>query len=608
MDELRKKREAFEFGSSSKMASELFKDMQDQANDQMQRFREADELSLQNKDLSIDENGLSDIDTEATKLNKENILKSDILKAKTATETLRNNFAGYSQVEQEQEDNLYIQAPELQEMQSQHIEYRERVVKRTLKPDKVVKEKIEKEVTDKDKQLETKAEMRNMVSEAAAKVKDERIKARANVDIDRKKKMDYNTFNQLSDFSSYMTEEDFRGLTTIYGEGVAFEKKYDVTNPESVEQRNKAREDNLYPAMDRLTDVIMNIDTKKLDVSFDKSISENAEELEKMSAAVKSYKDLLAKNPDYMDKRFSEEANGVSFGSQIMKKVEMLSAISNYYRIRKLVIEDDLYASIANEEISMEEEPGDDVKTKNLKKNMRLSFYAGLHLQQVAADADIEPPIFLTKDKDSEILKGRRMSESMEKLNQLDPEMSETEKYKLYLEELRRQDHVITHTEREQLLIAPKEEYNLLSIAPEKQRSTPNCGPNAKSLFTNKDASKNSYIDIIKDANKTSLYERYLEMEKTKANGSWGSAPQFDGGSEDYLSKLAISDNWNRTHMAFSTEYSYRQTDDEVMEMLDLLSIQKDKAAWDEIKKDPEKVAYYESAYKEMAMKLFEQI
>ena len=42
------------------------------------------------------------------------------------------------------------------------------------------------------------------------------------------------------------------------------------------------------------------------------------------------------------------------------------------------------------------------------------------------------------------------------------------------------------------------------------------------------------------------------------------------------------------------------------MELADLLSIQSDEKAWEEIKRDPDKLAYYESAYKEMAMRNFE--
>ncbi|MCR5405039.1 MAG: hypothetical protein K6E91_14655 [Butyrivibrio sp.] len=90
--------------------------------------------------------------------------------------------------------------------------------------------------------------------------------------------------------------------------------------------------------------------------------------------------------------------------------------------------------------------------------------------------------------------------------------------------------------------------------------------------------------------------------------GSWSESPKFIGGKDEYLSKIQLTDHWDRLDCAFSTEYAYRRTDDEMMEMADLLSVQKDINKWREIKKDPEKMAYYESAFKEMAMKNYEAI
>ncbi len=57
----------------------------------------------------------------------------------------------------------------------------------------------------------------------------------------------------------------------------------------------------------------------------------------------------------------------------------------------------------------------------------------------------------------------------------------------------------------------------------------------------------------------------------------------------------------------FTLVLGYKRTDKEVQEMMELLSIQKTKE-WDEIKKDPEAVAYYESAFKEMSMRLISSV
>jgi hypothetical protein len=73
------------------------------------------------------------------------------------------------------------------------------------------------------------------------------------------------------------------------------------------------------------------------------------------------------------------------------------------------------------------------------------------------------------------------------------------------------------------------------------------------------------------------------------------------------LEKLEISDNWSRLHMAMLNSISYRLSDDEMIDMLNNLSIQ-NSPEWDEIKKDPDAVAYYESAYVESLKKWFDLV
>lgn len=535
------------------------------------------------------------------------VISHELGRIRSASEVRKANFAGY----EKRRDEKYA-SPNLMQMKQDHTAvYRDetKVIKHTFKADQVVTER-KLVIDDKERQLREKAIMAKFISKNARQVTDAKVKARNEMSIDKKKKMDYRTFSQLSEFSAYMSKEDFADLTTVYGDGVAMDRIYDKDNPKSVKERQKKREDNLYPAMDVMTDVVMKIDLRGLDVSTDRAISSHARELEKMSGVVKAYRELLQQNADYMEKKFAEKTeSGATFGSIIMEKLEKLSAISNYYRLRKLVLEDDLYGSLANEEISMETEDGDNVKMKNLKRNMRLSYQAGVQLKKVMNDTDIIPEAFQTKDMIGGASATRLSSERMKEVfkQEVFSDLSEYEKQAMYLAELVDRDKLVTRTEHEQLFIAPNEMYNKLTLDPKKQRKTPASGKYTAAMFQNVHAGANPFV-FVESAGKKKLADRYLKMGKNKTGDGWGECPKFKGGKDDYLADIEISDSWNRTAAAYTTEYSYRRTDDEVMEMIDLLSIQKDAKEWEKIKGDPEKLAYYESAYKEMAMRDFEAI
>ena len=76
-------------------------------------------------------------------------------------------------------------------------------------------------------------------------------------------------------------------------------------------------------------------------------------------------------------------------------------------------------------------------------------------------------------------------------------------------------------------------------------------------------------------------------------------------GEEEYLQKLDVSDDFDRLSQFVSNTFSYRMSVGEVKEMIHLLSIQKTEE-WESNKRDEEVKKFYESAYKEMAMKLIE--
>ena len=590
-------------------------------------------------------------------------------KRETASETMYRNIQGYKEQETDKE-----KLPNMARIRESHeAKYKTTVKKHILKPDEVIREKI---VEDKDEKTARKKACMKLITREVNDVTDMKVKARYSVDIESKKKMDFQTFNTISGFGPLLGEDKLKDVVALYGlstledrrfndvkekmealkaqisqkKGAATKEEMDRLRElerqhgELAAKKELAKEQGSFPAMDMLTDSIMKIDLSAYDLSNDEQIARNAGELEKMSSAVKSYTELLNKNPEYFEKKMLQTTDKDKFGAknvggEILKKLDKLTAVANYYRLRKLVIEDDLYASLANEEITMEEEKDDSVKMKNLKKNLRLSYLAGVRMEEALGNHNMAVGQFDTVDKQAEIIRGSRMKTGFS-ASERDDDRANTmkllyadekdeitrrdveEKYLReqqadgksimdrafeHLNDFATQNKEIDRMEQERFFFAPNKQYSMTTIDPNKQRTTPaagkyvgavsNVGKVADTLY------KNKYVE---KTHKTELRDRYLEMGRKKTNSpSWGADPHFEGGKSEYLKELTLSDSWARMETAFSTSWAYKRTDDEMMEMYDLLSIQKDEEKWKEISKDPDKLAYYESAYKEMAMKAY---
>ena len=203
------------FQQRSRLGEELSRNLQ-QENLQRPLYR-TDENAGQIKQQQEDPSSLFDISVNAKKLVYQE--KAGIA-AKKAREQLENNFAGL--LEQERKE---VSVPNLQEMKASHeAKYRTRVIKRTLKPNKMVTEQV---VEEKERRTKEKSAMAKLTSTAWREVTDAKVKARADVDIDLKKKMDYRTFSQLSEFAPYLDKEQLNALVTLYGNGVSMERKHE---------------------------------------------------------------------------------------------------------------------------------------------------------------------------------------------------------------------------------------------------------------------------------------------------------------------------------------------------------------------------------------------
>lgn len=515
-------------------------------------------------------------------------------------------LASMNSFEEKEEEGLEVlKLMNMEELKAEH-EVKEKVTvkKHMFKADEVITEKV---VTDKEEKTARKKAVAKRLTALSNEVIDKRVKARNAVPILYKKHLDYKTFSEISDFSSLCKDqEELNTISNLFSMGEEKKKKFIAGKEKQMELKEKFQKENIFPAMNILTGKIMSIDPFSFELYSDEAIAKSADKLEEVSRIAVSYRSLLSKNPDYVDYLSKEKSkDGSNMADLMIKQLDRLTAVSDYYRLRRVVIEDELYCSLANEEIQMEEEKNDTVQMKRLKKMMRASYQAGINLNRILGGTQLADLSF-EKEKGMD-----RDMMSLLPVHELEKETKDRSKadiIKSRITDYTNRNMIVNQIESERYFQAPLWMQNALTLDVNKLKENkinPDAGYGMGGSQTDMPMLKTS----LKISGKQELFDRRRKMVKDKTGKTaWSSKQNFVGGTDKYLKDIEISDDWNRTPYAFAMAYNYRLTDEEVMEMTDLISIQEDSKKWDEIKKDKEAVAFYESAYKEMCMKLISSI
>ncbi|MCR4642448.1 MAG: hypothetical protein K5697_10525 [Lachnospiraceae bacterium] len=390
---------------------------------------------------------------------------------------------------------------------------------------------------------------------AVNQVTDQKIRLRESVSLDIKKKMDHLTFTRLSDFAfMYGGQAELEKLAKAAGEAKERKKelgKYIAGGPELKK--------NDYAILDTMTAELLKMDLQAYDVSSDEAISRNAVLLEKMARGVESYQKLVQElgGSDYLEYLKEKQIDGLKgdLSQSVLMQLDRLSSIAKYYRLRKLAIEDEGYIEGKTKE--------DTFETDRLKKIETLSQEQSMLFTDVFRD--------------------RRKYNSVD-LNTIT--MEEQEIHKL---------------EEERFHVAPKWMYDAISMTKLKEKNDePN--PALGAVLGRPQDEMYSYHSIINKEENKEMKKVFYGVRDKMLRRVFDSSPVFKGGKDAYLEKISISDDWNRMIPQLINVLSYRRTPEEMREMMELLTIQQ-RPEWEEIKKDPEAVAYYESAFKEMAMR-----
>ena len=178
---------------------------------------------------------------------------------------------------------------------------------------------------------------------------------RLSLSFDAKVACGYDTMKNLSQFANICDEETM--------------KKYGKA-PDTPE-----READRAEVMDKITAKIMDMDVNAYSNLSDKAICRNAGALEEMSAQVNAFRSLLSQNPAYAEKlKNTKLSDGSSQLDQLNAQMEMLGAISDYYRVRKMILTDSEYIN-STKGISHDISDSDPASTVHLKEMLRMSYH-----------------------------------------------------------------------------------------------------------------------------------------------------------------------------------------------------------------------------------------
>ena len=377
--------------------------------------------------------------------------------------------------------------------------------------------------------------------------KDESADIRMRTGMDVKAAVGFSSFNDLSQFHSAfagdgMKEEEFFALIKKYGNDKAAPGRTEV--------------------MDELTGKLLAIDLSGFDYSSDKAIAKDAAKFERMSAMVEAYRDLLSENPLYLDSLKQRKTGQQSDHTKLLGQLEKLSAISDYYRVRKLIISDSEY--IAGSVKDTNALASDSRGTVHLKELLRASDHITENLDRLF---ERKKKIEIRRKKQEDALSKARYS-AVDKAFALDRRKLRTDRDSSY--GMEREDRI-----REQIVRLERESASILDVRYRDCLGDINKDmPQKSGMFARLYSIKNTAQDgILKDTLRSR--GRYAQRERVarlvkKLKGKSSTGSNTLTGAEKYpeLEKFKIHDVPARSIEKYCSELYDDMSDNEIMELI----------------------------------------
>ncbi|MBR4515734.1 MAG: hypothetical protein IKO61_12715 [Lachnospiraceae bacterium] len=247
--------------------------------------------------------------------------------------------------------------------------------KRFLKADETVTENIHYYGSS-EKLAEEREANAELLRSGAFAEKDIKADYRMSTDIKVKSRAGYQAFVQLSQFYpamvAEMSREQFDEMVVKYGKKEGTPDRFEV--------------------LDKLTDKIMGIDPSDFDFTSDKAIAQKASRFESMNSMVSAYREMLEDNPHYVEhlKKTKNENEDDSYYDKLTKQMNTLCAMSDYYRIRTMIMKDSEYIARGGN-IEQEIKETDTKGTRHLKEMLRASYHIAANLNRILGQNEIEP-------------------------------------------------------------------------------------------------------------------------------------------------------------------------------------------------------------------------
>lgn len=211
------------------------------------------------------------------------------------------------------------------------------------------------------------------ITKAVYKLKDDQASFRMSCSLEEKAECGFENTKLLSRFGELCTKDTLKN----YGK--------DEDAPGRAE------------VLDLLTSHMLDISMDKYKDLSDKKILENISSFESMSMEVESYNKLLKGNPKYVESLKGQKTeDGKSQYDVLMQKIDVLKAVSDYYRIRKLILTDSEYINNP-ENISGEIAENDCQATVRLKEMLRASYYLAERINKLSGEEPDEDQPKLTE-------------------------------------------------------------------------------------------------------------------------------------------------------------------------------------------------------------------
>ena len=154
------------------------------------------------------------------------------------------------------------------------------------------------------------------------------------------------------------------------------ESKYRAEREARKKEHRENREKGRVRILKDVAKAILKIDVSGINLFDDAQLADSQDILEKNRKLVDIYRRMAAEHPDFEKSMAQRE--------EFKKHLDYLTAVSDLYRVRKLIVTNEYYKTHYNEELSMETDAHDTPAKKYLAKLLRTSFYLGKNLRMAA--------------------------------------------------------------------------------------------------------------------------------------------------------------------------------------------------------------------------------